>query len=103
MKKFLFFVCLMPAMLCSAQIDKDQLALAITKADEANTEQLKAFIWKRKSDVYIDSALKLTTITEFSFNEAGELETKVVDAESTVKQKGGIRGKDPAKCSRRQS
>jgi len=93
MKKFLFFVCLMPAMLCSAQIDKDQLALAINKADEANTEQLKAFIWKRRSDVYIDSALKLTTITEFSFNEAGELETKVIDSESTVKQKGGIRGK----------
>ena len=31
---------------CSAQIDKDQLALAINKAEEANTEKLKAFIWK---------------------------------------------------------
>ena len=80
-------------MLCSAQIDKDQLALAINKADEANTEQLKAFIWKRKSDVFIEGALKLTTITEFSFDATGKLQAKVVDSESTVKQKFGIRGK----------
>lgn len=93
MKKLFLIFCFLPAMLCSAQIDKDQLALAINKADEANTEQLKAFIWKRKSDVFVENALKLTTITEFSFNQAGELETKTVDAESTVKQKGGIRGK----------
>jgi hypothetical protein len=93
MKKLFLIFCFLPAMLCSAQIDKDQLALAINKADEANTEQLKAFIWKRKSDVFVENALKLTTITEFSFNQAGELETKTVDTESTVKQKGGIRGK----------
>ena len=79
-------------MLCSAQIDKDQLALAINKADEANTEKLKAFIWKRKSDVSIEGTVKLTTITEFSFDETGKLQTNVVDAESTVKKKGGIRG-----------
>jgi hypothetical protein len=92
MKKLLLFILFIPAMLCSAQIDKDQLALAINKADEANTEQLKAFIWKRKADVYVENALKLTTITEFSFNQAGELETKIIDSESSVKKKGGIRG-----------
>ena len=92
MKKLLLFIFLIPAMLCSAQIDKDQLALAINKADEANTEQLKAFIWKRKADVYVENVLKLTTITEFSFNQAGELETKIIDSESSVKKKGGIRG-----------
>jgi hypothetical protein len=92
MKKLLLFIFLIPAMLCSAQIDKDQLALAINKADEANTGQLKAFIWKRKADVYVENVLKLTTITEFSFNQAGELEAKVIDSESSEKKKGGIRG-----------
>jgi hypothetical protein len=76
-----------------AQVDKEQLALAISKADVANTEKLKAFLWKRKSDVLIDGQLKLTTITEFSFNAKGELQAKLLDAESTVKQKPGIRGK----------
>jgi len=93
MKKLLFLVCLIPSIYCSAQIDKDQLALAINKADEANTEKLKAFIWKRKSDVFVEGTLKLTTITEFSFDEAGKLQAKMVDAQSSVKQKPGIRGK----------
>jgi hypothetical protein len=93
MKKILILISLIPAMLCSGQIDKDQLALAINKADEANTEQLKAFIWKRKSDVLVEGVLKLTTITEFSFDAAGKLQAKLVDAETSVKKKGGIRGK----------
>ena len=37
--------------------------------------------------------MKLTTITEFSFDEAGKLQAKMVDAQSSVKQKPGIRGK----------
>ena len=92
MKRIFFLICVIPAMLCSAQTDKDQLALAINKADEANTEQLKAYIWKRKSDVSIEGEVKLTTITEFSFDTDGELQAKIVDAESSVKQKRGIRG-----------
>jgi hypothetical protein len=76
-----------------AQVDKEQLALAISKADEANTKQLMQFIWKRKSDVSIDGAVKLTTITEFSFDDTGKLQAKMVDAESSVKQKPGLRGK----------
>jgi hypothetical protein len=40
--------------LCAAQIDKDQLALAVDKADDANTAKLKEYIWKRKSDVSIN-------------------------------------------------
>jgi len=76
-----------------AQADKEQLALAISKADDANTEKLKAYIWKRKSDVSIDGAVKLTTITEFSFDDTGKLQAKMVDAESSVKQKPGLRGK----------
>ena len=91
-KNICFFFCMIPAMLCSAQTDKDQLALAINKADEANTEQLKAYIWKRKSDVSIEGAVKLTTITEFSFDSDGKLQAKIVDAETSVKQKRGVRG-----------
>lgn len=76
-----------------AQIDKEQLALTISKADDANTEKLKAYIWKRKSDVSINGELKLTTLSEFSFDDQGKLQTKMVDAESSVKQKPGLRGK----------
>jgi hypothetical protein len=93
MKKILLIFCFIPTMMCSAQIDKDQLALAINKADEANTEKLKAFIWKRKSEASVDGVVKLTTITEFSYDAAGKLQAKVIDAESSVKQKPGIRGK----------
>jgi hypothetical protein len=93
MKNIFFLICIIPWMFCSAQIDKDKLAFAINAADEANTEQLKAFIWKRVSDVSVDGTHKLTTITEFSFDETGKLQAKLVDAESTVKDKRGIRGK----------
>jgi hypothetical protein len=93
MKKILFFISLFQAALCSAQIDKDQLALAVNKADEANAGQLKSMMWKRKSDVFIEGTLKLSTITEFSYDANGKLQAKLVDSQSTVKDKKGIRGK----------
>ncbi|TFH22273.1 MAG: hypothetical protein E4H10_14040 [Bacteroidia bacterium] len=92
MRRLFFLICMIPVMFCYGQTDKDQLALAINTAEEANNEQLKAYIWKRKSDVSIDGAVKLTTITEFSFDADGKLQVKIVDAESTVQQKRGIRG-----------
>lgn len=92
MKKLTYLFYFLSLSFSFAQIDKDQLALAINKADEANTAQLKAYIWKRKSDVMIDGQLKLTTITEFSFDDQGKLQAKVVDAQSTVKKKPGLRG-----------
>jgi hypothetical protein len=73
--------------------DKEQLALAISKAEETNTEKLKQYIWKRKSDVSINNEVKLTTLTEFSFDAQGKMQAKIVDAESSVKQKRGVRGK----------
>jgi len=76
----------------NAQIDRDQLALDISKADAANNEQLKSFIWKRHSVAFVEGKEKLTTITEFSFNEKGEIQAKMIDAKTTVKQKPGIRG-----------
>lgn len=93
MKHLIFLICLGLSLSGFAQIDKEKLALTISKADDANTEKLKAYIWKRKSDVSVDGKLKLTTITEFSFDEQGKLQAKVVDAETTVKKKPGLRGK----------
>ena len=93
MKNRIFTFLLLLPILGIAQIDKEQLALSISKADDANTEKLKAYIWKRKSDVSVNGALKLTTLTEFSFDEQGKLQAKLVDAESSVKQKPGLRGR----------
>lgn len=93
MKKLFLFICFFSAALSYAQIDKEQLALAISKADEANTEKLKSMIWKRYSVATVDGEVKFKTTTEFSFNEKGELETKMIAAESTAKDKPGLRGK----------
>jgi len=76
-----------------AQIDKDKLALDVNAAEEANTKQLKQYIWKRKSDVAVNGEVKLTTITEFSWDAQGKLQAQLVDAESSVKMKRGLRGR----------
>lgn len=89
----LFILSLFITSFSVAQVDKEQLALTISKADDANTEKLKAYIWKRKSDVSIGGEVKLTTLTEFSFDDQGKLQAKMVDAESSVKQKPGLRGR----------
>ncbi|MGC3944695.1 MAG: hypothetical protein QM762_09260 [Chryseolinea sp.] len=75
-----------------SQIDKEALSLKVSKAEEANQQKLKEYVWKRRSQVFMESQLKLTTITEFSFTSDGKLETKIVDAETTVKKKPGLRG-----------
>lgn len=93
MKKQLILFLVLIAQFALAQTDKDKLALAVNAADEANTKQLMQYIWKRKSDVSIDGQVKLTTITEFSFDDQGKIQAKLVDAESSVKQKPGVRGK----------
>jgi hypothetical protein len=75
-----------------AQTDKEQLALNVSKAEAINQDKLKEYIWKRSSNVFIENQLKLTTVTEFKFDENGKLQTTVVDKKSTVKQKPGLRG-----------
>jgi len=76
-----------------AQIDKEQLALDMSNSESANTEQLKAFIWKRYSTATVDGEVKATVITEFKFDENGELKATQVGGESNVKKKPGIRGR----------
>ena len=91
-KKLFLLIGLSLALFTNAQIDKTDLALKVSKADDANLEKLKSYIWKRQSVVSINGQVKLTTITEFKFDENGDLQTEVVDAESTVKKKPGLRG-----------
>ena len=76
-----------------AQIDKEQLALDVSKADAANTEKLKAFIWKRHSTTTVKGEIKATLINEVSFNENGEIQVTTVGGETSVKKKPGIRGR----------
>lgn len=76
-----------------AQINRDELSLKISKAEEENLQKLKAYLWKRESDAYVDGQLKATVLSEFAFTADGKLDAKVVDAESNVKKKPGVRGK----------
>jgi hypothetical protein len=92
MKKILSLILICISTTSFSQIDRDQLSLDISKADAANTELLKQFIWKRASVVTVSGAVKLNTLSEFSFDATGKLIGKNIDAESTVKQKPGIRG-----------
>jgi len=93
MKNILFaaFTCM--CVLVCAQSNNEKLALGISNADDANTVKLKAYIWKRKSDVSVNGAVKLTIYTEFSFDDQGKLQAKITDADSNVKQKRGLRGR----------
>lgn len=93
MKHLLVVAGLSISIISAAQIDKDKLALDISKAEEANTQGLKEYIWKRKSDISVNGEVKLTTYTEFNFDDQGKLQAKLVDAESNVKPKGGLRGR----------
>lgn len=94
MKKLLF-ACLASAIfsVTMAQVDKEQLALDVSKADAANIEKLTAMIWKRSASATVDGAVKATVINEISFDEAGEIEVTQIDAQSNVKKKPGIRGR----------
>ncbi len=95
MKKLIFLLAIGVWITSFAQVevDRDQLSLDISKADAANTEQLKSFIWKKASIVTVDGVVKANTLSEFSFDEKGELQFKNIDAETNVRQKRGVRGR----------
>ena len=94
MKKILITVfALWSCTLSYAQLDKDQLALEVSKAEAANLEKLKAFIWKRHSTATVQGEVKATIINEISFNEEGEVQVTTVGGESNIKQKRGLRGR----------
>jgi hypothetical protein len=76
-----------------AQVDMDDLSLKVSKAEQANLEKLKAYIWKRQSDVYVSGVLKMTVLSECKFDSAGKLDIYPMEAKSTVTEKPGIRGR----------
>jgi hypothetical protein len=92
-KLILLFAASMFLNVLYAQIDKEKLALAVSKADAANTEKLKDYIWKRYSSAMVSGAEKATLVTEFSFNENGELQVNAVGGNSSVEKKPGVRGR----------
>jgi hypothetical protein len=47
------FTIAMPNGGVQAQDDLETLSLQVSKAEAANLDQLKAFIWKRRSDTYV--------------------------------------------------
>jgi hypothetical protein len=91
----LLFAC--PAFLAfanaQAQDDMDALSLQVSKAEAANLDQLKAFIWKRQSDTYVSEVLKATVVVECKFDTAGKLVVTPIDAKTTVQEQRGIRGR----------
>jgi hypothetical protein len=94
MKSLLFsLITLVISFALNAQIDKEALSLEVSKVEETNMEALKKLIWKRHSTIFVDGTEKLKLVTEFSFDEKGELQTNVVDADTDVQQKRGLRGR----------
>lgn len=93
MKKLVLIFALGVWMTSFAQVDRDQLSLDISKADAANTEQLKSFIWKKASVVTVGGEVKANTLTEFKYDENGKLQMQNIDAETNVRQKRGVRGR----------
>lgn len=76
-----------------SQVDMDELSLKVSKAEQANLEKLKAYIWKRQSDVYVTDALKMTVLSECKFDSTGKIDIYPIEAKSTEKDKPGIRGR----------
>jgi len=93
MKKLIVLIFILSGLAAFAQIDTDELSLNISKAEGENFEQLKPYIWKRVAVTTVDGAEKLHTMAEVKFNEEGDPEVTMIDADTDVKQKRGIRGK----------
>ena len=93
MKKLTLLLFLLSTLLAFGQIDKEQLALDISKADAANTKELMAYTWKRTSVVHVDGELKATIVNEVSFDSVGKIQVTTIDVQSTTKDKIGIRGR----------
>lgn len=75
------------------QIDKNQLALEISKVNADNTAKLKEYIWELHADVFGEDGNKITLISDFRYDEAGELNIRLVDGETNMEKKPGLRGK----------
>jgi hypothetical protein len=70
-----------------------QLGLDIASAQEKNMSQLKGYSWQRSSKIFVSGEEKTHNLVKVWFNSAGQMESSVLSAQSTVKQKRGVRGK----------
>ena len=95
MKKYsMLLVCLITfGLIGNAQIDKDQLALEVSKVDAENTEKLKEYIWKFHADVLGEGGNKTILISEFQYDDEGELNIRIIDGKTNIIKKPGVRGK----------
>lgn len=75
-----------------AQTDATQLSLSISKAYSQNLEELKKYVWKRKTDLYLDTQKVATVTTDLSFDANGKPVMKLVETKSYMEKKPGIRG-----------
>ncbi len=91
MKNTIIVILLVPISVF-AQIDKEQLALKVSKVEVANTLKLKGFIWKRHTSTSVEGVIKSKVVNELSFDENGVLQITSISTESSVKKKRGIRG-----------
>ena len=73
--------------------DRTQLGLDIAKAQENNRDKLMNYSWQRSSKVYRDGVEKTHNLVKVWFNSEGKMDMSVLNSESTVKQKRGVRGR----------
>lgn len=76
-----------------AEMDKDQLSLDISKANAANMEALKAFIWKKASEVTMNGEDMVDILNEISIGDDGKVSMVNLDIEIHVKKQRGLRGR----------
>jgi len=73
--------------------DHTQLGLDIASAQKKNRDQLMNYSWQRSSKIYVNEEEKLHQLVKVWFNSEGEMDDAVLSSESSVKKKGGVRGK----------
>ncbi|VGO12455.1 hypothetical protein PDESU_01008 [Pontiella desulfatans] len=76
-----------------AEMDRDQLSLEISKANSANKDKMKAFIWKKASKVTVDGKEMVDILNEISIQENGDISMVNLDIETHVKRQRGLRGR----------
>jgi hypothetical protein len=86
----ILLIALMTFNVAFGQVDRTQIALDVSKADEENTEQLKFYIWKRIAITKVKGKVESTKETLYRFDEEGKIQTRVIEEESNVKKKRGI-------------
>lgn len=75
-----------------AQINKDELALEVSKIDAENTQKLKEYTWRLYSKVYGEGGSQTNMLSDFRYGEKGNLEIQIVEAETNIEKKPGVRG-----------